>query len=119
MTWNARRLGSLMIGRLAPRGWLLAGPVAAVLLAAPAAHIQAADILVTTNADSGAGSLRAAIDAAASGDRIVFAASLTGGDTITLQSQLLIIDKSLTIDGSANPNLVIDGHSQHRAPSVG
>lgn len=119
MTWNVRRLGSLMVGRLAPRGWLLAGLVGAALMAAPAAHIQAADILVTTNADSGAGSLRAAIDAAASGDRIVFAASLTGGDTITLQSQLLIIDKSLTIDGSANPNLVIDGNSQHRALFVG
>ena len=55
--------------------------------------------LTVTNAlDSGAGSLRAAIKAASSGDTIVFASSLNG-QTITLTSGELAISKSLDIEG--------------------
>jgi hypothetical protein len=54
---------------------------------------------VTTYADSGPGSLRAEIAAANSGDTIVFDPSLAG-TTIGLTSGELIINKSLTIQGS-------------------
>lgn len=116
MAWTATHLCKRLVHKFSKRVWWV---VCALATMTPAARLQAADILVTTSADSGAGSLRAAIEAATSGDRIVFASSLTGGNTITLQSQLLIIDKNLTIDGSANPNLVINGNSQHRAFFVG
>ncbi len=54
-------------------------------------------IIVTTNADSGVGSLRNAIADANSGDTINFATGIT---TITLTSQIQIpITKSLIIDG--------------------
>src|SRR3954471_14169170 len=55
-------------------------------------------LTVTNNLDSGAGSLRAAIKAAASGDTIVFAPSLVG-QTIALTSGELAISKSLDIEG--------------------
>jgi hypothetical protein len=55
-------------------------------------------LTVTTNADSGPGSLRAEIAAAQSGDTIVFAPSVAG-TTITLTSGELLINKSLTIQG--------------------
>lgn len=58
---------------------------------------HAATLTVTNLNDSGAGSLRAVISAAASGDTIVFANGLTG--TITLTSGELLIDKTLTIQG--------------------
>lgn len=57
--------------------------VALLLLLAAAAPAWAATLIVTTNADSGAGSLRDQIAAAASGDTIVFAAALDGA-TISL-----------------------------------
>ena len=57
-------------------------------------------LTVTNNLDSGAGSLRADIAAARSGDTIVFAPSLVG-QTITLTSGELLIDKNLTIAGPA------------------
>lgn len=86
--------------------------VVSLLAALP---VQAADVFVLNNNDSGAGSLRDAITSASPGDRILFSASLTGGDTITLSSMLPIIDKNLEIDGSDNPNLVIDGAGTNRA----
>ena len=57
-----------------------------VSIAMLAANASAVDILVTTNADSGAGSLRAAFTSAASGDQIVF--DIAGAPTITLLSDL-------------------------------
>src|SRR6516225_655304 len=55
-------------------------------------------LTVTNNLDSGAGSLRAEIAAARSGDTIVFAPSLDG-KTITLTHNELDITKNLTIQG--------------------
>ena len=55
----------------------------------------AAILTVTTLGDSGAGSLRGTIAAAASGDSITFA--VTGG--IKLTGGELLIDKALTIEG--------------------
>ncbi|WP_338846529.1 Ig-like domain-containing protein [Massilia sp. W12] len=54
-----------------------------------------ATLTVTTNADSGAGSLRAQIAAAASGDTITFQT----GMTVTLSTGQLTISQNLTIDG--------------------
>ncbi|MBF2083542.1 bluetail domain-containing putative surface protein [Thermoleptolyngbya sp. C42_A2020_037] len=72
-------------------------------------------ITVTTTADSGAGSLRAAIAQATSGSTIRFASSLAG-QTITLTSGQINIPagKNLTIDGSTAPGLKISGNNKSR-----
>ncbi|HEY9660416.1 MAG TPA: choice-of-anchor Q domain-containing protein [Allocoleopsis sp.] len=72
-------------------------------------------ITVTTSADSGAGSLRAAIASAQSGDTIQFAASLAN-QTIQLTSGQIEISagKSLTIDGSSAANLTVSGNNASR-----
>ena len=59
---------------------------------------SASIITVTTNADSGSGSLRAAIASAASGDSITFTNTLSGA-TITLGS-VLTVSNSLSIIAS-------------------
>jgi hypothetical protein len=71
-------------------------------------------ITVHTNADSGPGSLRAAVSAAAGGDTIVFDKSLNG-QTITLTSGDLDIIKNLTIDGLGAGKLTISGGGPSRA----
>jgi len=58
----------------------------------------AATLTVTTNNDSGAGSLRQAVLDAGGGDTITFNPSLSG-QTISLTSQITL-DKNLTLDGS-------------------
>jgi hypothetical protein len=60
---------------------------------------------VTSTADSGPGSLRAAIAAAGDGDTIQFDAALIG-QVITLTSGELVIDKNITIRGPGEPNLL-------------
>jgi hypothetical protein len=73
---------------------------------------QATDT-VTTNADSGAGSLRAVIAAAASGDSINFSAGLTG-QAITLTSGEILINKNLTITGPGSASLTVSGNNASR-----
>jgi hypothetical protein len=63
-------------------------------------------LTVTTAADSGAGSLRAEIAAANTGDTINFASSLKG-QTIKLTSGELLINKGLTIQGPGAGQLTI------------
>jgi hypothetical protein len=63
-------------------------------------------LTVTTLADSGAGSLRGQIAAAASGDTIVFDSSLTDG-TVSLTSGELLINKNLTITGLGADHLAV------------
>ena len=65
-------------------------------------------LMVTNNNDSGAGSLRAAIVAAASGDTINFANNLKG-QTITLTSGPLTLGVNLTIDGLGADKLTVSG----------
>jgi hypothetical protein len=74
--------------------WLVAG----------IAHLNAALITVTSNADSGSGTLRAAIGSASSGDTINFA--VTG--TIQLASALSI-SQPVTIQGPGSSILTIEG----------
>jgi hypothetical protein len=65
---------------------------------ATAGNVCAATLTVTTTADSGTGSLRDTIVAASNGDTIQFAAALNG-QTITLTSGELVIDKNITVSG--------------------
>ena len=102
--------------RPAARSVLVVVMIAALVgMAAPA---QAATSTVTSLADSGPGSLRAAIleaNTAPGEDTIDF--SVTG--TITLASALPPISETLTIDGPGATNLTISGNYAHRALNVG
>ena len=69
-----------------------------MLLALTSFTTTAANQVVTSNADSGAGTLRQAITDVGSGETITFNLS-TGNETIIIASELLI-NKSLTIDGA-------------------
>lgn len=66
-----------------------------------------ADVPVTSNADSGPGTLRDALANAINGDTIVFA--LPADSIITLASTLTIT-KTLAIDGAASSGLTISGN---------
>jgi hypothetical protein len=74
-------------------------------------------LTVTSAADSGAGSLRAEITAAHRGDTIVFAPKLDG-QTITLTSGELLINKNLTIAGPGAGNLTVSGNHTSRVFDV-
>lgn len=76
-------------------------------LAIGAVPATAATITVNNTSDSGAGSLRAALGAASSGDTI----NITVTGTITLSSTISISSKTLTINGptSSASDLVING----------
>jgi hypothetical protein len=69
-------------------------------------------LTVLNNLDSGPGSLRAEIAAAANGDTIAFAPALKG-QTITLASQLTI-NKSLDIEGLGAAKLTVSGNKASR-----
>jgi hypothetical protein len=72
-------------------------------------------VQVTTNADSGAGSLRQALLDAQSGDTIQFNASLANKTIILTSGQLEIPNnKDLIIDGAGAANLTISGNNQSR-----
>jgi len=69
-------------------------------------------ITVTSATDSGAGSLRAALASAATGDSLVFASNLAG-QTISLSSTLTV-NTSVSISAAAAPGLTISGNSAVR-----
>ena len=74
-------------------------------------------LTVVNNLDSGTGSLRAEVAAAKNNDTIVFAPSLDG-QTITLTSGELDINKNLTIQGPAASQLTISGNQASRVFQV-
>jgi len=82
--------------------------------AAMATAAQAEDINVTTMADAGAGSLRAAIVTAnetpGTSDRILFQSGLSG--TITLESDLPLLPGPTEITGPGKDQLTVDGDGQ-------
>src|SRR5476649_959265 len=77
---------------------------------AGAGSVQAATLIVTTTADSGAGSLRAALAAASDGVTIQFDAALNG-QTISLTSAELAVDKNVTISGPGPGQLTVSRSS--------
>ncbi len=92
-------------------------PVAAALALAyglgAAAYANAATFTVSTTADSGAGSLRAAVasaNGAAGADTINF----TVGGTITLTSGEIVISDSVTITGPGAASLAVSGNNASR-----
>jgi hypothetical protein len=70
-------------------------------------------LTVLNNLDSGSGSLRDAIKKAKDSDTIVFASSLDG-QTITLTSDQLTINKSLDIEGPGAGLLSVSGNDTNR-----
>ncbi|MEI2579536.1 Ig-like domain-containing protein, partial [Scytonema sp. PRP1] len=70
-------------------------------------------ITVTNAANSGTGSLRDAIARANAGDTIKFSPTLAG-QTITLTSGQLLVNKSLTIDGAGVTGIKISGNNASR-----
>ena len=71
----------------------------------PLAH--SADVVVTSDADTGANTLRDALATANAGDTIVFA--LPAGSTISLATGLTVT-KNLAIDGAGSAGLTISGN---------
>src|SRR5439155_4207189 len=83
-----------------------------VLLCGIPAKSPAATITVTTTADTGAGSLRAALASATNGDTINF--SLTTPAKITLTNGQLFVSNSISILGPGPGNLRLDGNAASR-----
>jgi hypothetical protein len=95
------------------RNFIFMAVLFAIALALSASRAQvahAANQTVTNTDDSGAGSLRQAIADASPGDTITFAPGLNG-QTITLTSEPLTIDKDLTISGPGASQLEISGNN--------
>ncbi|NGX49395.1 MAG: Extracellular serine protease, partial [Candidatus Anoxychlamydiales bacterium] len=69
---------------------------------------------VTSNADSGSGTLRRVLNNASGGEIIIFDLS-NKNRTITLKTHLPIIDQALKIDGSnlGGKEVIIDGQNSH------
>jgi hypothetical protein len=74
-------------------------------------------LTVLNNLDKGAGSLRDTITNAKSGDMIVFSPSLNG-QTITLTSDQLTLNKSLDIEGPGARLLAISGNDTNRVFNI-
>ncbi|NGX50004.1 MAG: Extracellular serine protease, partial [Candidatus Anoxychlamydiales bacterium] len=68
---------------------------------------------VTSNANSGPGTLRRVLNNASAGETIIF--DLKQSNLIRLKTHLPIIDKNLTIDGSnlGGKEVIIDGNGSH------
>ncbi len=74
-------------------------------------------LTVLNTLDKGTGSLRDTITKAKDGDTIVFASSLDG-QTITLTSDQLTINKSLDIEGPGASRLAISGNDSNRVFNI-
>ncbi|MBW6474165.1 MAG: CIA30 family protein [Anaerolineaceae bacterium] len=72
-----------------------------------------AEITVENTADSGSGSLRDALNAVCAGGTITFSTEIAG-ETISLLTGPLTLDKNVTIDGSGAPGLTISGSGMDR-----
>ncbi len=91
------------------------GLALAVMLLMPLRAARADPPAVTTPADSGVGSLRAALSVALDGETVVF--NLPPNSVITLTSALTVTT-AITIDGAGAPNLTISGDGVTRVFSV-
>lgn len=105
---------AIKTGRVAAGGSLLVGGIAGALALAPQAG-AATTYTVTNTADSGAGSLRQAVDDANNNsgfDIIVFDASAAG--TITLTTGEIAIDDDVSITGLGSADSIISGNNNSR-----
>ena len=73
---------------------------------------------VTNCTDGDPGSLRAVVNAAANGDTVVFDVECTGAAQITLSTEILVIDKAVTIDGTGH-QITISGGDTSRIFNAG
>jgi len=80
-------------------------------------QVSAATFTVMNTSDSGAGSFRQAISDSSSGDTINFNSSLNG-QTITLTSGELLVNKNLTITGPGANQLAINGNAASRVFNI-
>lgn len=101
----------------------IAGPVALLQDVLAGYDLALATLTVTSNADVGAGSLRAAIAAATAGDTITFITPMTIGlSTKAVGDSLLILNKNLTIDGDwdndGTADVTLDGQYKGRVLEV-
>jgi hypothetical protein len=79
---------------------------------------NAANQVVTSTADSGAGSLRKAVTDALSGDTISFSAALSG-QTCSLTGGQILLNKNLTIDASSlTAGFIVSGSNTSRVFQV-
>ncbi|MEY2489270.1 MAG: fibronectin-binding autotransporter adhesin, partial [Verrucomicrobiota bacterium] len=88
----------------------------AMVLAVTSFSAQAAVLTVTNTDDSGAGSLRDTIAAAANGDTVQFDPALSG-QAITLTSAELLIDKDLAIAGPGANKLTVQRSTAAGTPA--
>ena len=91
-------------------GFVLLAFVAGLLAVSPAQPARALTLTVTNTNDSGAGSLRHAIDNAVDGD-VIDATGISG--TIVLSSELVIND-DITINGPGADTLTVSGNNSVR-----
>jgi hypothetical protein len=90
--------------------------LSAVILSVASVTAQSAVLTVTNTQDSGPGSLRDTIAVAQSGDTIQFDAALNG-QTITLTSAELLINKNLTINGPSANQLTVQRSTADGTPA--
>lgn len=74
--------------------------------------------IVSNTDDDGCGSLRKAVELANSGDVVQFEPAING-NTITLTSGQILIDKNLTIQGNGFIFTIVDGYSAGRIFNIG
>src|SRR3954451_19836279 len=101
-------------GRISSRIWFLGSILLACQLFTTA---TGATLVVTSNADSGPGTLRAAIAAAGNNDIIKFALSFP--TTIALTNGELLIPGNLSIAGPGAADLTISGDNGSRVFHIG
>jgi hypothetical protein len=89
--------------------------IATVVLALTSVSAQSALLIVTNTNDSGTGSLRDTIAAAAAGDTIQFDTALNG-QAITLTTAELAIGKNLTIEGPGADRLTVQRSTASGTP---
>ena len=77
--------------------------------------VEAATITVTSTADSGQNTLRAALASATDGDTINF--SLTYPATVTLTSGQLVVDKNVMISGPGADQLTVQRSTAGGTPN--
>jgi hypothetical protein len=79
-----------------------------------AAQLSGATFTVNTTADNGTGSLREAIELANAAGPGPHTIDFSVNGTITLASELPLIDNSVNITGPGAGNLAVSGANQHR-----